>query len=185
MRFSLFFIIMGHGLFYFFMGSFVFKFQESLRTSRIFVAYLMLASLILLVNLIVLKSLPQLLNFLSIKYFVDRVSTISRMHLNLSIANFFFLLILSAAFLDRIKLTKRFNSFYMFVGSLTYSTYLWHLPIQVAILLFFDLSGWSRSIFDSKIIFLIYIFSMIVIGRFSYLHIERPLQNFIRKKYLA
>jgi peptidoglycan/LPS O-acetylase OafA/YrhL len=72
------------------------------------------------------------------------------------------------------KLLKNF-------GQITYSTYLWHFPIQVLFLSLFSFFGFSRSFLDSPIALICWILLMVAIGLMSYKFVERPLQQFTLK----
>lgn len=97
---------------------------------------------------------------------------------------FFSFLILCAVWIDRSSLLINLSTFFRNVGSLTYPTYMLHLPIQVLVLTLVSSFSLDRQIFDSQVIFCIFILIMISIGRFCYLYLERPAQSLIRKKYI-
>jgi peptidoglycan/LPS O-acetylase OafA/YrhL len=67
------------------------------------------------------------------------------------------------------KALKRF-------GQITYSTYLWHFPIQVLVLALFSYLGVSKDFLDSPLSLICWISSMVLIGLASYKYIEKPLQ---------
>lgn len=66
-------------------------------------------------------------------------------------------------------------------GGLTYSLYLWHLPIQVVVLIVFDSMGWGRGVFKNELVFLGWLSFMLAISYFSYLYIELPLKRKCKK----
>ena len=68
-------------------------------------------------------------------------------------------------------------------GQITYSTYLWHFPIQVLFLSVFSYFDFSRNFLGSPIFLFSWLLSMIIIGLISYRLIERPLQ-LLTLKYL-
>jgi len=94
-------------------------------------------------------------------------------------------LLLFLAWIDIKNYSKIFSYPFRWIGNTTYSIYLWHLPIQVAILFILDSYHIERSIFDYKITWILWIGFMILIGRLSYLYIEKPLKNIIKEKYLT
>jgi peptidoglycan/LPS O-acetylase OafA/YrhL len=65
------------------------------------------------------------------------------------------------------------------IGDNTYSMYLWHWPLEVAILTFLWVSGINRSFLASPIMIIAWIAVMLVVGRVSLLWIERPAQKAI------
>ena len=75
------------------------------------------------------------------------------------------------------KKKKKFN----YLGSLTYSTYLLHIPIMLTIILLFYLFKVPETIFLTNQFFLLYIFFVIFIGYLSFKFYENPLNNKIRK----
>ena len=76
----------------------------------------------------------------------------------------------------------KFKFVFQWIGNSTYSIYLWHLPIQVFILFIFEYFNLNREIFNSESIFIGWIILMLIVGRMSYLLIEKPLQNKIRER---
>lgn len=107
-----------------------------------------------------------------------------------AVMNLFFFLIFSTlififAYIDKVGvLSEKFSDFCRAVGSLTYSTYMLHLPIQVMMLIVWDYYSFSRSIFDSEVVFIVYIVTMIAIGRLSFVYLEKPIQKKIRQNFL-
>ena len=92
-------------------------------------------------------------------------------------------IILFLAWIDTKQYMHVFSYQFKWVGNSTYSIYLWHVPIQVFILFMIDTYAVNRAIFDSKLIFLLWILFMIVVGRLSYIYIESPLKLKIKKYY--
>ena len=87
-----------------------------------------------------------------------------------------------AAYLDITKKLYKYNRVFSWVGNNTYSTYLWHLPVQVLVLFLIDYYAISRTIFNSELIFIFWITLIVMIGRLSYIYIENPSKNFIKEK---
>ena len=103
---------------------------------------------------------------------------------------FFFFLFAFAIFLFALVdavgfLPKNWNSFCKSVGSLTYSTYMLHLPVQVCIIMLCEYFNMSRNLFDNAFIFLAYMIIMITIGRASFVFVEQPAQSMLRKRFLT
>jgi peptidoglycan/LPS O-acetylase OafA/YrhL len=60
------------------------------------------------------------------------------------------------------------------IGDTTYSTYLWHFPIQVAVLIIFAYFGLSHSVFNSPITLIVWVIGMVLLAHLSFVNIERP-----------
>ena len=87
-----------------------------------------------------------------------------------------FLLLFNLKIFDRIT-TRSFQ----FIGNLTYSTYLVHFPIQLAIYIMLRPSAYSM--FFSKGFFVIYMCTVFVFGKLFYEFFELPIQKIIRNKF--
>jgi peptidoglycan/LPS O-acetylase OafA/YrhL len=75
------------------------------------------------------------------------------------------------------------NRFIFGFGNLSYSIYLWHIPIQIAIMLFclkFEIN--ITNLANERIFFLAYIATVGLVARFSYKLIEEPLRAKLRAK---
>lgn len=90
--------------------------------------------------------------------------------------------VLAIGWLDFWRKTHVVLKPFKWVGDLTYSTYLWHFPIQVMILIIFAYFGFNQEMFTHKRAMVIWLIAMIIIGRLSFLYIEKPLQNYCRRK---
>ena len=74
------------------------------------------------------------------------------------------------------KLFKRF-------GELTYSVFLWHIPLQLVIIisvLKFDI---DQSIFESPIFLIAFLVTTYAIANISFVYIERPSKNYLTSKF--
>lgn len=67
------------------------------------------------------------------------------------------------------------------IANNTYGVYLWHIPVQLAILMLLDGVVGDRSIVTTTWFLALYLALVIVIARLSYLKIERPASQAIRK----
>lgn len=65
------------------------------------------------------------------------------------------------------------------VGDATYSIYLWHFPVQVAILTGIAIFGLPATLFGSRFALIGWIVLMLAIGRASFVYLERPIQKAI------
>jgi peptidoglycan/LPS O-acetylase OafA/YrhL len=69
-----------------------------------------------------------------------------------------------------------------FIGDTTYSTYLWHFPLQVLILIFFSYFGWGSKVFNSPVTLIVWVVGVVLLAHLSFRKIEKPLQAFVRRK---
>ena len=70
------------------------------------------------------------------------------------------------------------------LGNLTYSSYLTHFPIQLAMVSWFSYQQKTIPFYDVRF-FITYLLLVFVISFLTYRYVERPAQNFIRKKWLS
>ena len=103
------------------------------------------------------------------------------------LTSFFFLMILPAvvmlaASIDRFDIIGLGARMHI-VGDMTYSVYLWHTPIQIFILVIIHNYALNQGIVLSKLFFLSYMLTVLVISYVSFNYIELPLRLAIRKKF--
>lgn len=175
------FLIGGYAwaFFFFFAGAAVYYWQES-QPYR----FNLYAALITgLVALLMVATNP---NVIVLFDFAGRSLTIpfSDIFLNVTAASAFATLILLASAIDKSGSLRMMDKQFKFVGSLTYSTYMLHLPLQVLVLMFVSYFGINRAVFDSPLMLLMFIGLMVFIGRLSYVYFERPAQAYIRERYM-
>lgn len=84
--------------------------------------------------------------------------------------------------LDQSPLSK-FAKPAQWVGDNTYGVYLWHIPIQIGLLLMIDTLALDRAIVSTPLFFFSFILMVVVVARISFLRIERPLRNTIRHHF--
>ena len=160
--------------FFFFGGIIVFQIHSRLSKKRDLAA--------ILISLLLVLITATLIKFYT---FLNSYFDIHWLHQHQIYDLFYFFVFALALFgfatLDANRiLPEKYNSYCKIIGSLTYSTYMLHLPIQVLILIIFEHLALSRSIFDNELVFVVYIILNVVIGRVSYLYLERPAQRFLR-----
>jgi len=68
------------------------------------------------------------------------------------------------------------------VGDITYSTYLWHRPLQMAFLLGAGLGWWNIEIAFNNVFFVSYLLFVCAFAYLSFRWIERPAQRWIRAR---
>jgi len=67
-----------------------------------------------------------------------------------------------------------------FLGDISYSTYLLHFPMQLALVLIALRVGWQPAFFMQGWVLLAFYVVLIALGTVSYRFFERPLQNLLR-----
>lgn len=72
-----------------------------------------------------------------------------------------------------------------FVGDITYSTYLWHSPLQMLFLVGAGFGWWSLEIAFNSAFMIGYILFVAFFAYGSFLWLERPAQRWLRKRLLA
>jgi peptidoglycan/LPS O-acetylase OafA/YrhL len=71
------------------------------------------------------------------------------------------------------------------LGELTYSTYLWHFPLQLAFVIILDAAGFSRDVFLSPFVWALWMAAVWTTASASHRWFETPMQNFIRAAWAA
>jgi peptidoglycan/LPS O-acetylase OafA/YrhL len=69
--------------------------------------------------------------------------------------------------------------YFQYLGDMTYSTYMIHFPVQIILFLYFKPQN-DAFYFDTRI-FLIYLLSVLILGRVVFVFFERPLRSRLRK----
>lgn len=167
--------LIGQCIFYFFSGATAYLLHQSAQNTQKRVAIIIGSMAIACAC------------FLQHMGYIDSIKMKAKYHpqvLHAAMMFSFLSLMLFAALLDELKTLKKFNGEMLFLGSVTYSTYLWHLPIQVLVIMLMDAMQYDRSVFNSGVALMTFIVSMIVIGRLSYTKIEQPIQLLMRKRLL-
>ena len=77
----------------------------------------------------------------------------------------------------------RLSVFFSFLGNLTYGTYLWHVPIQIILMIILKINNYDWSIISSKVFFLIYLLTVFLTSIVSYFFYERLTRNYLKKLY--
>lgn len=71
-----------------------------------------------------------------------------------------------------------------YFGNLTYSMYLLHIPTMLIIILFFYTFNISDTLFLNNYFFILYISFILFISFISYKYFEKPLNKYVRNKFL-
>ena len=152
------FNIYAFAFYFFFAGVLTYLIHAQLRANKHHMVMVIVTLLVAITVGLILSFLPSISEVLNFAFLLKLKGGL----LNTFFVFLFAALIFLFAYIDKIQLfNSAQNSFCRYVGSLTYSTYMLHLPFQVLILIIFDLCGFSRQWFDSELVFLVYIISMI------------------------
>lgn len=91
----------------------------------------------------------------------------------------FILIVLCFTIIEKIFPLQKVN--FSVLGSMTYSSYLIHFPIQIGFVMISDFYGMSRGIYYYKSSFVIFILTTLILAYFIYKYFEQPVQNRIRQ----
>ena len=80
-------------------------------------------------------------------------------------------------------LSKDISYIFSFLGNLTYGTYLWHLPLQILIMIIIKNVGLNFSIINTNIFFIIYLLLLFFLSIGSFYLFENKARWWIRKKF--
>ena len=76
----------------------------------------------------------------------------------------------------------RYLQRFRWVGDNTYGTYLWHIPVQITALSVLDYFGVARTVALNGLFLAGFLIVVMVIARASYLYIELPARNRLRRR---
>ena len=85
--------------------------------------------------------------------------------------------------IDYLIKTKSIQNLFSSLGDLTYSIYLIHVPLQIFIILNFDIFNLSETVYATKAFFIFFMILLLIISYFCFLKYEKPLNYKIRKKF--
>jgi peptidoglycan/LPS O-acetylase OafA/YrhL len=96
-------------------------------------------------------------------------------------STFYASLILIASSIDLLGI-KKFGEKVKPLGDLSFSIYLWHVPIQILILLLANYFGVSKSFFSQNVVFLLFCSIVFIVSYFSFIYYEHPLRNYFKNR---
>ena len=73
---------------------------------------------------------------------------------------------------------------FVFIGNISYSSYLWHFPLQLAFVIGAQFMALDRSIFTYPLMLAFFYIVLILVSLASYYGFEMPVQNYLRKKWI-
>ena len=85
--------------------------------------------------------------------------------------------------IDYLIKTKSIQNLFSSLGDLTYSIYLIHVPLQILIIINFDIFNLSETVYATKTFFIFFMILLMIISYFCFLKYEKPLNYKIRKKF--
>ena len=80
-------------------------------------------------------------------------------------------------------INQKLNNFFCFLGNLTYGTYLWHVPLQILIVIIMKKQEINFSSIELETFFLLYLTSLFIISMVSYYVFEKKVRVLIRSKF--
>lgn len=114
---------------------------------------------------------------------VPAIALLQRLVNNWPSAVLFPATIVTTLLLDR-RLGRRLQPLAM-LGEISYSSYLLHFPLQLAVVLIATRMGVSRTHFYSPLFFASFLIVLIGLSLLSYRRYERPLQDWARRRFLS
>lgn len=166
--------------FYFFSGVIVYLIVTRIQTKNILIISLALIFL----SFFLLRTHVELIHYIFLNILIEnKILVLSGLTLKGISALLMGGGIMIAAYFDISQKLNNFNNIFSWIGNNTYSTYLWHLPLQVLILFICDYFFVDRTFFNNKIVFIIWIIFMMIIGRLSFIYLENPAKLFIKDKF--
>jgi len=109
---------------------------------------------------------------------------LSPMPITILLIGLFAPLLLALALSERMGLHGRYKRFRA-IGNLTYSTYLWHSPLQMLFLLGAAAGFWPVAVVLTNAFFIAYLTFVCAVGYLSFKYIERPAQDALRRQMLT
>jgi peptidoglycan/LPS O-acetylase OafA/YrhL len=158
--------------YFFFAGTLFIRFFDMIKNNS---KLLLIVSIFLIAGLLFCLKPPSVL---------EKVYAIVSGRLDISILLFTtlvtlgFLSVFSSRFFDFIP-----GKYFQFFGNMTYSMYLVHFPLQLAIYLV--LQPTDYNMFFSPYFFVVYLAILLVLARIVYILFELQAQNYLRKKLLT
>ena len=80
-------------------------------------------------------------------------------------------------------INQKLNNFFCFLGNLTYGTYLWHVPLQILIVIIMKKQDINFNSIELESFFLLYLTSLFIISMVSYYFFEKKMRVLIRSKF--
>ena len=94
-----------------------------------------------------------------------------------------FIIVCCAAFLDTMQISRYLQPVRV-IGELTYSVFLWHVPLQMIILMIMMQLDISNSIAQSPLFLLFFLVLTYSVGYASYRWIEQPARKFLNNRFM-
>lgn len=161
----------------FFVGGLIFRFYcRIIKSKNIHNWIIFIVGLTCTIWLIVLTNSPLIVN------------TVKSLPINLNLdkATIFFIAeilfpatILALTLIEHLGI-KNLKGF-LFIGNISYSSYMLHFPLQLVFIMTTDFLGVSHSFYYTNLSFILFFSILILISLLSYHKFERPMQNYIRQ----
>lgn len=116
------------------------------------------------------------------------ILTISRLNRDFSLPFYFFELGLFPAIILALAVGERLfgpgiGRQLHLLGDISYSSYLWHFPLQLAFVLVIEYLQWNRTVFYSPITLILFYILLLAISFLSFRHFELPAQKYLRRRF--
>ena len=85
--------------------------------------------------------------------------------------------------IDRFIKKDSIKSLFSNLGNLTYSIYLIHVPLQIILIICFNLFNIDETIVNTKTFFFLFIIALMMISNICFVKYEKPLNYMIRNKF--
>ena len=79
------------------------------------------------------------------------------------------------------NLSKKIKLIFLNLGNLTYASYLIHIPLQLLIILIFNISNINLIIFREPLVFFLFIVKFFFFSYYIFLYFEKPINIYIKK----
>jgi peptidoglycan/LPS O-acetylase OafA/YrhL len=116
------------------------------------------------------------------------IVAVSALQLFITVKPIYFLLIFSPALIIlcvmHIPGTRRASAVLVAAGSMTYSSYLLHVPIQLTTVTLASYAGLSLPIYNAAF-FLVFMSGTLLLSFYCYEYFELPAQNYLRRRFSA
>jgi peptidoglycan/LPS O-acetylase OafA/YrhL len=77
------------------------------------------------------------------------------------------------------------QKFFIRFGELTYSVFLWHVPLQLVVIISVLNFNIDQSIYKSPLFLFVFLVATYAISNISFIYIERPAKEYLGSKFMV